>query len=197
MLFWIFLTVIHLILPQKIRLSADPVIPECVGFDGSFDDDWVNCNGFSFRDNPTCTNAKECCKYSPMLYSCFNISKLKARGKLKHPIPKSRSFQRTASSCSRNDFWNLRDNITNKALDSQVIIWHKVITALQCSDYCLREPGCYGFNLETMKENKICELLGFGGNIVDRPGFSYWIFDRVSYEKAYLLPYCSFNKEGS
>ena len=27
MLFWIFLTVIHLILPQKIRLSADPVIP--------------------------------------------------------------------------------------------------------------------------------------------------------------------------
>ena len=27
MLLWIFLTVIHLILPQKIRLSADPVIP--------------------------------------------------------------------------------------------------------------------------------------------------------------------------
>ena len=27
MLFWIFLTVIHLILPQKIRLSADPVVP--------------------------------------------------------------------------------------------------------------------------------------------------------------------------
>ena len=27
MLFWTFLTVIHLILPQKIRPSADPVIP--------------------------------------------------------------------------------------------------------------------------------------------------------------------------
>ena len=52
---------------------------ECVGFDGSFDDDWVNCNGFSLPDNRTCTNAKECCKYSPMIYSCFNISKLKGK----------------------------------------------------------------------------------------------------------------------
>ena len=116
----------------------------------------------------------------------FFLTDCLALGKLK---------QRTASSCSRNDFRNLRDNITDKALDSQVIIWHKVITALQCSDYCLREPGCYGFNLETITENKICELLGFGSNIVDRPGFSYWIFDRVSYEKVIynwkhlLIPY--------
>ena len=52
---------------------------ECVGFDGSFDDDSVNCNGFSFPYNQTCTNAKECCKHSPMIYSCFNISKLKGK----------------------------------------------------------------------------------------------------------------------
>ncbi|CAH3164808.1 unnamed protein product, partial [Porites lobata] len=166
----------------RFKLSFLDLITECVEFDGSFDGDWVYCNGFSPASR-VCTNAKECCKHTPMPHSCFNISKLKALEKLKQPSPKSRSFQRTASSCSRNDFRNLRDNITDKALDSQVIIWHKVITALQCSDYCLREPGCYGFNLETMKENKICELLGFGSNIVDRPGFSYWIFDRVSYEK--------------
>ncbi|CAH3016926.1 unnamed protein product, partial [Porites evermanni] len=95
---------------------------ECVGFDGSFDGDWLNCNGFPA--NKTCTNAKECCKHTPMNYSCFNTSKLKVVGKWKQPIPKSISFQRTASSCSRNDFRNLRDNITDKALDSQVIIWH-------------------------------------------------------------------------
>ena len=127
--------------------------------------------------------------------SIFFLTDFLALGKFEQPIPESRSFQRTASSCSRNDFRNLRENITNKALDGQVIIWHKVITALQCSDYCLREPGCYGFNLETITENKICELLGFGSNIVDRPGFSYWIFDRVSYEKVIynwkhlLIPY--------
>ena len=125
----------------------------------------------------------------------FFLTDCLALGKLKQPIPKSISFQITASSCSRNDFRNLRDNITDKALDSQVINRHKVVTALQCSDYCLREPGCYGFNLETMKEKKICELLGFGSNIVDRSGFSYWIFDKVSYEKVIynwkhlLIPY--------
>ena len=129
------------------------------------------------------------------IHMYFFLTDCLALEKLKQPIPKSRSFQRTASSCSRDDFRNLRDNITDKALDSQVIIWHKVITALQCSDYCLREPGCYGFNLETITENKICELLGFGSNIVDRPEFSYWIFDRVSYEKVIynwkhlLIPY--------
>jgi len=79
--------------------------------------------------------------------------------------------------------------MTDKALDSQVINRHKVVTALQCSDYCLREPFCYGFNLETMKEKKMCELLRFGSNIVDRPGFSYWIFNRVSYEKVSAYSY--------
>ena len=51
---------------------------ECVGFDGSFDDDSLNCNGFP-ADSKNCTNAKECCKHTPMLHSCFNISKLKGK----------------------------------------------------------------------------------------------------------------------
>ena len=119
----------------------------------------------------------------------FFLTDCLALGKLKQRTLEPISFQIAASSCPRKDFLYLRDNITEKALDGQVINRHKVVTALQCSDFCLREPGCYGFNLETMKEKKICELLGFGSTIVDRPGYRYWIFDRVLYEQVTAYPY--------
>ena len=62
---------------SSIKRTVLSLTIECVGFDGSFDGDWVNCNGFP--ENKTCTNAKECCKHTPMRHSCFNISKLKGK----------------------------------------------------------------------------------------------------------------------
>ena len=74
---------------------------ECVGFDGSFDGDWVNCNGFP--DNLTCTNAKDCCKHTPMLHSCFNISKLKGKYIIRRAI---KWFLQSLSKCTLETFEN-------------------------------------------------------------------------------------------
>ena len=86
---------------------------ECVGFDGSFDDDSLHCNGFS-QDNKVCTNAKECCKDTLSRHSCFNISLLKGKYIIRRAIKcftkfikmyvgkvrKSRRFDQGASSSS-------------------------------------------------------------------------------------------------
>lgn len=89
-------------------------------------------------------------------------------------------------SCSRNDFVLTQDNNTNKAMDGHLIVQYKVLTTTQCSDFCLRQPRCRGFNLATVLDpegKRDCELSEMDGNIVDRRGFSFWLFDRGSYEE--------------
>ena len=89
-------------------------------------------------------------------------------------------------SCSRKDIFKSQTNNANKAIDGHVIIQHKVVTVMQCSDFCLREPRCRGFNLATVGDSEgknVCELLEDDDNIVNKPGFRFWFFNRLLYEK--------------
>lgn len=93
-------------------------------------------------------------------------------------------------SCSRHDLFTAQGNNSNKAIDGHVIAQHKVVTVTQCSDFCLRQPRCRGFNLATVLDRegrKLCELLGEKGNIVHRQGFNFWFFDRASYEEVRVI----------
>lgn len=94
--------------------------------------------------------------------------------------------------CSpQNNFFEFsQENNTDKASDGHVIVQHKAFTMTHCSDFCLREPRCGAFNLATVpdpKGKKLCELLDEVGNIIDRPGFSFWYFDRSAFEKVNTL----------
>lgn len=62
----------------------------------------------------------------------------------------------------------------------------KVLTVIQCGDFCLRLPRCRAFNLATVVDpdgTKDCELLEDDTNVVDKQGFSFWLFDRDSYKE--------------
>jgi len=98
-------------------------------------------------------------------------------------------------SCSRKDFVISQDNNTDKAIDGHVLEHYKVLTLTQCGDFCLRLPRCRAFNLATvidMEGTKDCELLEDDTKVADRQGFSFWLFDRDSYEEAYLTPLCAY-----
>ena len=89
--------------------------------------------------------------------------------------------------CSPKDFAFSQDgNNTNKAIDGHVIVRHKVVSLTHCGDFCLRQPRCRAFNLATFidHEGKLeCELLEDDNKIVNRQGFSFWLFDRESYKE--------------
>jgi len=89
-------------------------------------------------------------------------------------------------SCSRKDFVISQDNNTDKAIDGNVLEHYKALTLTQCGDFCLRLPRCRAFNLPTvidMEGTKDCELLEDDTKVADRQGFSFWLFDRDSYEE--------------
>ncbi|XP_068759707.1 uncharacterized protein [Montipora capricornis] len=164
-------------------------IPVCKNYDGSFPNDSVLCEGY-YGKNAVCTNPKECCK-SKRLFGCFNMSVLQAYG-LWHPPPDNK-FPQNDGSCTLKDNFFPQGNNTDKAADGQVIIQHMVITSAHCGDFCLREPQCDAFNLGSLlnrEGKKFCELLQHVVRIVDRPGFSFWFFDRVAYKEAFLVPIC-------
>ena len=104
------------------------------------------------------------------------------------PVP-PREIDRVCS-LKTNLFEFSQENNTDKASDGHVIVQHKALSLTHCSDFCLREPRCGGFNLATVPDaevKKLCELLDEVGNIIDRPGFSFWHFDRFAYEKVNTL----------
>ena len=87
--------------------------------------------------------------------------------------------------CSRKDFVVSQDNNTNKAIDGHVLERCKVLTLTQCGDFCLRLPRCRAFNLATVIDldgTKDCELLEDDTKVVDKQGFSFWLFDRDLYK---------------
>lgn len=89
-------------------------------------------------------------------------------------------------SCSRKDFVISQDNNTDKAIDGHMLERFKVLTVIQCGDFCLRLPRCRTFNLATVVDpdgTKDCELLEDDTNVVDKQGFSFWLFDRDSYKE--------------
>ena len=97
------------------------------------------------------------------------------------------------SPCSRNYYVLSQGNNTNKAIDGRVIMYHNVVSTTQCGDFCLRQPRCRSINLAHVSDTektRACELLEDEQNIVYRPGFSYWLFDRGLYTK---VTYSLFN----
>ena len=88
--------------------------------------------------------------------------------------------------CSAVGFAFTQDNNTDKAIDGHVLLRHKAVTVTQCGDFCLRQPRCRAFNLATVLDlegKKDCELLEDDTKIINRQGFSYWLFDRDSYKE--------------
>lgn len=121
---------------------------------------------------------------------CFNMSVIQAYGLWKQPNPGPKE---NLPSCSRKDFVISQDNNTDKAIDGHVLERFKVLTLTQCGDFCLRLPRCRAFNLATVVDpdgTKDCELLEDDTNVVDKQGFSFWLFDRDSYKEAFLTPLC-------
>jgi len=168
---------------QVVAMGSDIYIPVCEGFDGNFPNESVHCNGYSVQ-NPACTNPKECCrnKYD---FGSFNKSVLQAYDLWRPPPVPPREIDRVCS-LKTNLFEFSKENNTDKASDGHVFVQHKAFSLTHCSDFCLREPRCSGFNLATVPDpevKKLCELLDEVGNIIDRPGFSFWHFDRFAYEK--------------
>lgn len=74
-------------------------------------------------------------------------------------------------------------------MDGDVLERHKALTLTQCGDFCLRLPRCRAFNLATVIDpegEKDCELLEEDTKVVDRQGFSFWLFDRDSYKEVII-----------
>lgn len=96
-------------------------------------------------------------------------------------------------SCSRKDFFISQHNNTDKVIDGHVLESYKALTLTQCGDFCLRLPRCRAFNLATVVDpegTKDCELLEDDTMVVDRQEFSFWLFDRHSYEEViYYISY--------
>ncbi|KAJ7388853.1 hypothetical protein OS493_035191 [Desmophyllum pertusum] len=161
-------------------------VPDCDGYDGVFPNDTVFCEGY--KGSLVCTNDKECCK-DPN--GCFNILRVVDYTRSGQPNPHPEA-------CSRKTITIIQRNNTDKAIYGHVIVYHKAVTVTQCGDFCLREPRCRAFNLATVIDpegKKDCELLEEDKKIINRQGFSFWLFDRDSYKEEYLAPLCGPEQE--
>ena len=120
-----------------------------------------------------------------LLYSyIFLIFVFLAYGLWTPPSPVNPTPIREA--CSRKTITMTQRNNTDKAIYGHVIVYHKAVTVTQCGDFCLREPRCRAFNLATVIDpegKKDCELLEEDKKIINRQGFSFWLFDRDSYKE--------------
>ncbi|RMX56760.1 hypothetical protein pdam_00022251 [Pocillopora damicornis] len=173
-----FLFLIHLM-----AFSTEAQVTEC-SFGGGFPGDEVFCEGYTEQGSP-CTNEKECCRnpVKGVMEGCYNMSLIQERNLWKPPRV-----------CPARDFsFKKKKNSTNKAIDGHVIVNHKVVSLPQCGDFCIREPRCSAFNLETFTDHEgkmECQLMDNVLNIVNKSGFGFWLFDRESYKETFLSPFC-------
>ena len=72
------------------------------------------------------------------------------------------------------------------AIHGHMISLHHVISTMQCSDLCLRQPRCKAYNLEILPSfegMRLCELMEDHETKIRRENFKYWLFDRALYTK--------------
>ncbi|XP_078342447.1 uncharacterized protein LOC144628252 [Oculina patagonica] len=191
------LSFIVLIQTKKAKQVSSDKIPDCM-FDGAYPNDTVFCTDY-VANYPQCTNARECCQIPSVPDpGCFNMSVIQAYGLWKPPTSAPTHPPKASPSCSPVGFVFTQQNNTDRALDGHVIVRHKAVTVTQCGDFCFRQPRCRAFNLATVIDpegKKDCELLEDDTKVVNRQGFSFWLFDRDSYKEAYLTPLCASQKE--